>query len=93
MAVLALAIAGTAACSGGSSKHAPTATSSVGTPLGAGAVPTATPSAGIPPFTLTPPAKYGGISPMSVASSAFADGGGIPREYTCDGRDISPPLS
>ena len=29
---------------------------------------------------------------FTITSSAFADGGMIPREYTCDGRDISPPL-
>jgi hypothetical protein len=30
--------------------------------------------------------------PITVRSSAFAPGGTIPRRYTCDGRDISPPL-
>jgi Raf kinase inhibitor-like YbhB/YbcL family protein len=30
---------------------------------------------------------------MRVESPAFAEGGQIPRQYTCDGRDISPPLS
>src|SRR5437764_4721969 len=29
---------------------------------------------------------------ISVRSAAFARGGTIPRAYTCDGRDISPPL-
>jgi Raf kinase inhibitor-like YbhB/YbcL family protein len=29
---------------------------------------------------------------MRVESSAFADGGSIPRKYTCDGQDLSPPL-
>jgi len=28
-----------------------------------------------------------------VKSSAFTDGGFIPEKYTCDGEDISPPLS
>ncbi|HUV30512.1 MAG TPA: YbhB/YbcL family Raf kinase inhibitor-like protein [Acidobacteriota bacterium] len=28
-----------------------------------------------------------------VTSAAFEEGGMIPREYTCDGADISPPLS
>jgi Raf kinase inhibitor-like YbhB/YbcL family protein len=27
-----------------------------------------------------------------VSSPAFPAGGAIPRQYTCDGRDISPPL-
>ena len=29
---------------------------------------------------------------LTVRSTAFAPGGPIPRLYTCDGRDISPPL-
>jgi Raf kinase inhibitor-like YbhB/YbcL family protein len=27
-----------------------------------------------------------------LTSTAFADGGAIPRRYTCDGQDSSPPL-
>ncbi|HET6382518.1 MAG TPA: YbhB/YbcL family Raf kinase inhibitor-like protein [Armatimonadota bacterium] len=30
---------------------------------------------------------------MQVSSEGFAPGAMIPREYTCDGRSISPPLS
>ncbi len=30
---------------------------------------------------------------MKIASSAFAHQGPIPREYTCDGKDHSPPLA
>jgi Raf kinase inhibitor-like YbhB/YbcL family protein len=30
---------------------------------------------------------------LMLASPAFASGGQIPAEYTCDGADISPPLS
>jgi hypothetical protein len=29
---------------------------------------------------------------LTVRSAAFAPGGAIPRPYTCDGRDASPPL-
>lgn len=29
---------------------------------------------------------------IKITSSAFEDGALIPAEYTCDGRDISPPL-
>jgi Raf kinase inhibitor-like YbhB/YbcL family protein len=29
---------------------------------------------------------------VTVRSAAFAPGGTIPRLYTCDGRDVSPPL-
>jgi Raf kinase inhibitor-like YbhB/YbcL family protein len=30
---------------------------------------------------------------MRVTSDAFADGATIPRRYTCDGEDLSPPLA
>lgn len=30
---------------------------------------------------------------LALLSSAFAPGGQIPRQYTCDGRNISPPVS
>lgn len=31
--------------------------------------------------------------PLTLSSNAFADGADIPSAYTCDGRDISPPLA
>lgn len=31
--------------------------------------------------------------PSGVTSSAFAEGGAIPARFTCDGADVSPPLS
>jgi Raf kinase inhibitor-like YbhB/YbcL family protein len=30
---------------------------------------------------------------LDVTSSAFEEGGAIPARYTCDGLDVSPPLS
>jgi hypothetical protein len=30
---------------------------------------------------------------MRLRSNAFADGGGIPRRFTCEGEDTSPPLA
>jgi hypothetical protein len=30
---------------------------------------------------------------MRLSSTAFDDGGEVPRRYTCDGEDISPPLN
>ena len=30
---------------------------------------------------------------LALSSSAFAEGEGIPRTYTCDGADVSPPVS
>lgn len=31
--------------------------------------------------------------PVSVTSTAFAEGGDVPAKYTCDGADASPPLA
>lgn len=42
----------------------------------------------------TSPDATGGIAmEITVTSSAFQEGGMIPTQYTCDGADISPPLS
>ena len=30
---------------------------------------------------------------MQLSSTAFADGSAIPRRYTCDGDDLSPPFN
>jgi Raf kinase inhibitor-like YbhB/YbcL family protein len=30
---------------------------------------------------------------LKLASAAFAEGGSIPRKYTCEGEDVSPPLA
>ena len=30
--------------------------------------------------------------PLSLTSSAFSHGGEIPKRYTCEGSDVSPPL-
>jgi hypothetical protein len=29
---------------------------------------------------------------MQLSSTAFSDGSAIPRRFTCDGEDLSPPL-
>jgi Raf kinase inhibitor-like YbhB/YbcL family protein len=39
------------------------------------------------------PTDKGAAMTITVSSSAFTDGGTIPRRYTCDGEDVSPPLS
>lgn len=31
--------------------------------------------------------------PLTIQSPAFPEGGAIPRPYTCDGKNVSPPLS
>ena len=37
--------------------------------------------------------KGGKKMAITITSSAFTEGGMIPRQYTCDGEDISPPLA
>jgi Raf kinase inhibitor-like YbhB/YbcL family protein len=32
-------------------------------------------------------------STITVTSTAFTDGGAIPKRYTCEGQDIAPPLA
>ncbi len=33
------------------------------------------------------------MPPLALTSTAFAEGRAIPRRYTCDGPDVSPPLT
>lgn len=37
--------------------------------------------------------KEGNSMELEIKSTAFEEGGSIPKKYTCDGTDISPPLS
>jgi Raf kinase inhibitor-like YbhB/YbcL family protein len=37
-------------------------------------------------------AQGGNIMALTLTSPAFQNGGMIPRKYTCDGQDLSPPL-
>ena len=32
-------------------------------------------------------------APFTLTSPSFSDGGAIPSRYSCDGRDVSPPLA
>jgi Raf kinase inhibitor-like YbhB/YbcL family protein len=41
-----------------------------------------------------PGAQLGsGVRSMRITSTAFKEGESIPRQYTCDGADVSPPLA
>jgi Raf kinase inhibitor-like YbhB/YbcL family protein len=37
--------------------------------------------------------KGGRKMAITITSIAFTEGGMIPRDYTCDGKDVSPPLA
>ena len=39
------------------------------------------------------PRKGSAVTEFSLSSAAFAAGGNIPRRHTCEGEDLSPPLS
>lgn len=41
----------------------------------------------------TPDKTVGVALPMTLTSTAFVDGGAIPMDFSCDGRNMSPPLS
>jgi Raf kinase inhibitor-like YbhB/YbcL family protein len=45
--------------------------------------------AGRQPQSATPEAPM----TITLSSTAFTDGGDIPRRHTCDGEDVSPPLT
>jgi len=47
---------------------------------------------GAPPSPSPSPEEGGPEMTMELTSTAFAQGEPIPRKYTCDGEDISPPL-
>ena len=50
-------------------------------------IPEPTPEATSMPTDTAIPALF------TLTSSAFSDGAAIPRRYSCDGDDISPPLA
>jgi len=84
-------------CTGGPPPAEPPLASGVSRPTPSGptpSLPVARPAAPSPA-----PAEAGGGAPLAsqqtlrLQSSAFAIGGTIPADYTCDGADLSPPLS
>lgn len=66
---------------------------SIGLLLMSGCGPTTPPS---PPATTTVPATAepeAELAPLELTSEAFVAKGTIPERFTCDGEDVSPPLS
>jgi Raf kinase inhibitor-like YbhB/YbcL family protein len=97
-AAAALVIAlGLAACTGASQPSAGSSSESFSAAATGSEPPT--PSMEASPMTAAPsnpgstgsPAAASG--PFRLTSSAFADGGRIPREFSCDGANVSPPLA
>jgi len=42
---------------------------------------------------MTDPPPSAASAPFTLTSTAFAEGGAIPKEFSCDGANVSPPLS
>ena len=62
-------------------------------PPGATAPPLATSTTPTTATLGTPPVGSGDVGGPSLASPAFADGGAIPVEHSCDGEGVSPALT
>ena len=59
----------------------------------AGSVHAQPPAPGSRPATAPTPIRPRGVQVMALTSSAWSDGGAIPRRYTQAGDDVSPPLA
>lgn len=100
-AAAALAITvGLAACTTGGQPGAGTSSGSVPAPATATASAQPLVTTEVSPMTATPsnPGSTASASaatggPFRLTSSAFADGDAIPREFSCDAADVSPPLA
>ncbi|MFI5262244.1 MAG: YbhB/YbcL family Raf kinase inhibitor-like protein [Candidatus Limnocylindrales bacterium] len=101
--LLVVALALLASCGGGAVPPTSAVPGGPSTAPGGSAV---APSSGVTPrpiatttatgsatVTSTPPPSPTARPPFAMASSAFADGAGVPARYTCSGVDASPPLS
>lgn len=97
--ILAIAV-GLVACTAGGQSGAGSTSGSVPAPATATATASPLPTMEVSPMTATPSnpgstasgsAATGG--PFRLTSSAFADGDAIPREFSCDAANVSPPLA
>lgn len=72
----------------------PTPTPEAPTPTVAPPKPTAVlPALTAPPTATALPEEGGPVMAFELTSAAFKQGEAIPRQYSCDGQDISPPLA
>jgi Raf kinase inhibitor-like YbhB/YbcL family protein len=71
----------------------PTATPSVAASPNTTATPATSPTVAVTPTASPSITEVPTVAPFTLASSAFAEGGAIPRANTCDGADRSIPLA
>jgi len=83
----------TAATAGAAVPSPSTASATPASAAGASTAPSAPTSSSAPTTTPTPAAERTPLPAFSLTSTAFAPRTNIPRRYTCDGADISPPLA
>jgi hypothetical protein len=91
-----LAVGSIGACSSGATNTASTVPASAGSGESQAEQPSpaaSASSAAIPSASLAASSPAIGSPNMRLTSSAFADGAAIPRKYSCDGEDVSPPLA
>lgn len=96
-AALAMTL-GMAACATGGQPSAGASGESLSAPAAGSKA--ATPSMEVSPMTAAPSAPgstdgspAAAVGPFVLTSSAYADGEAIPREFSCDGANLSPPLA
>jgi Raf kinase inhibitor-like YbhB/YbcL family protein len=94
--VAVLALAGCATTTTPASASLPPASAAVSptpstaaSPVGISTAPTASTAPTVAPATPSPTP----VPPFRLTSAVFAEGGSIPRAYTCDGTDVSPALA
>ena len=93
LAALAFALVACAAGTGSSTMPATGASTAVAMPSEPSSIVGPTPSTSTEASAVTSPAPPPSTSALTLTSTAFGDGDPIPREFTCHGADMSPPLA
>jgi Raf kinase inhibitor-like YbhB/YbcL family protein len=91
-ATVVLAVFAIAAC-GGSNQAATVAPSAAPPAPSSAPVATTSISPSTPASAAASPSQQESKMPFTLTSTAFKEDGAIPRKYSCDGQDVSPPLS
>jgi Raf kinase inhibitor-like YbhB/YbcL family protein len=93
VAALTFAFVACAPATGSSTMPATGASTAVAVPSKLSSIVGPTPSTSTEASAVTSPAPTPSTSALALTSTAFGDGDPIPREFTCHGADMSPPLT